>query len=165
MRESIKQYAVAVAKRWWAMASGAIGIIGLVIDLRKGFDLTVWIWISVIVLPLFIAQFLAYKELWVKYDKLKQSNWINAYEKEYRRLPPIPNFMSDIVSDYSPGMVISKNIKLINPSAHFWGKRSPSEREQLLDLVEWLGQDPRDYEARIKTMSPPSGTSMRLHRK
>jgi hypothetical protein len=114
---------------------------------------------------LFIAQFLAYKELWVKYDKFKQSNWINAYEREYRKSPPIPNFMSDVVSDYFPGMVVSKNIKLINPSAHFWGKLSPNQREQLLDLAEWSGQDRRDYEAKIKMMLPPRRTSIRLHRK
>ena len=165
MRKPIKQYVVAVAKRWWAIASGVIGIIGLVIDLRKGFDLTVWIWIFVIVLPLFIAQFLAYKELWVKYDKLKQSNWINAYEREYRRLPPIPNFMSGLVLNYSPGMLVSKNMQLITPSASFWKTLGPSNKDKLLQLIEWLGQDPRDYEASIQMMSPPGGTGTRLHKK
>ena len=163
MRESIKQYAVAVAKRWWAMAFGFIGIIGLFIDLRKGFDLTVWIWISVIVVPLFIAQFLAYQQLWFKLEQ--PSNWISAYERKHGKLPPIPSFVSGLVLNYSPGMIVSRNIQLITPSAQFWNKLDPSQQDQLLELAEWLGQDRRDYLARMKRMAPPGKSSMRLLRR
>src|SRR4030042_340784 len=119
----------------------------------QGFDVPVWIWVVIIIVPLFIAQFLAHRQLWVELEKQKQSNWISAHEMERGELPPVPSFMSDVVSNYSPGMLVSKNIQLITPSAHFWEKRRPSEKKQLLELAEWLGQDPRDYEARIKEMS------------
>jgi hypothetical protein len=161
MRELIWEYIVAVATRWWAMVSSVIGIIGLIIDLKQGFDPTIWIWIGIIAIPLFIAQFLAYKKLWIKLEK----SWIRAYMVKYWNLPPVPSFMSGLVLNYSPGMLVSKNMQLITPSAQFWKKLLPSEKDSLLQLVEWLGQDPRNYKASIKAMSPPGGTSIRLHRK
>jgi hypothetical protein len=99
-------------------------------------------------------------------QKISQpSNWIDAYKIQHGELPIVPSFMSGLVLNYSPEMVVSKNIQLVNPSAQFWRKLHPSQKKKLLQLVEWLGQDSRDYEANIKMMSPPGGASIRLHRK
>jgi len=166
MSQIIKEYICAVFHWWWIIVIGiAGGIGGYVLKIWPEFPISRWVWISLPVLGLIIAQFLAYKELWIKYDRLKKSNWIDAYKREHGKLPPVPSFMSDLVLNYSLGMLVSKNMQLINPSAQFWKKLRVSDKEKLLQLVEWLGQDPRDYEASIKMMSPPGGTSMRLHRK
>jgi hypothetical protein len=166
MGQIIKKYICDVFRWWWVIVIGIVGGgISYVLKICPGFSISRWVWIGLPILGLIIAQFLAYKKLWVKYDELKSSNWINAYEKRYGKLPPVPSFMSGVVSNYFPGMVVSKNVQLITPSAQFWQRLKPSQRDQLLELVEWLGQDPRDYLAEIENMSPPRGSSMRLHRK
>jgi len=113
-----------------------------------------------------IAITLTYHDLRMQKIKLeKPPNWIEAHKKKHRKLPPIPSFMRDVILGYSPGMVVSKNIQLITPSVQFWNKLRPSEQDKLLELVEWLGQDRRDYLERMKMMSPPGKPSMRLLRK
>jgi hypothetical protein len=166
MGQIIKEYIRDVFHWWWVIVIGIVGGGGsYILKIWPGFPISRWVWIGLPVLGLIVAQFLAYKKLWVKYDELKPRSWISTYEREHGKLPPIPGFMSGVVSNYSPGMLVSKNIQLITPSAQFWKEPLPSEKKQLLELVEWLGQDPRDYEAMIKKMSPPGGTNMRLHRK
>jgi hypothetical protein len=162
MVQIIKEYVLDVLHWWWVIVIGiAGGIGGCVLKIWPEFPIPQWVWISLPVLGLIIAQFLAYKKLWIKLEK----NWIRAYMVKYWNLPPVPSFMSGLVLNYSPGMLVSKNMQLITPSVQFWKKLLPSEKDRLLQLVEWLGQDPRNYEASIKAMSPPSGASMRLHRK
>lgn len=162
----IKEYICDVLHWWWVIVIGIVGgISSYILKIWPGFPIPRWLWMGLPVLGLIIAQFLAYKKLWVKYDKLKLSNWISAYEKKHGKLPTIPSFMSGLVLNYSPGMIVSKNIQLIIPSAQFWNKLDPSQQDQLLQLAEWLGQDQRDYLARIKRMSPPGKPSMRLLRR
>jgi hypothetical protein len=69
--------------------------------------------------------------------------------------------------NYSPGMIVSRNIQLITPSAQFWKELEthPSQQDQLLELAEWLGRDRRDYLARMKRMAPPVKSNMRLRPK
>ena len=94
------------------------------------------------------------------YRQIKQTtfsnNWIDDYKNRNNgRLPPIPEYLNELVVDYFKGMLVSKSIKLKNPSAQFWARLLPSERDQLLELVKWLGIDPRDYEEMIRRQSPP----------
>jgi len=87
-----------------------------------------------------------------------RDNWIDAYKnRSGGRFPPIPEFLSDVVVDYSPGMPVSKMVQLLTPSAQFWARLLPSQREKLLQLVKWLGQDPRDFEEKIRRGAPPGG--------
>ena len=168
MGQIIKEYIRAVFHWLWIIVIGiGCGVGGYILRIWPGFPISRWIWISLPVLGLIIAQFLAYKELWVKYDELRPNNWIETYKKHHRKLPPIPSFMSVLVLNYSPGMIVSRNIQLITPSAQFWKELEmhPSQQDQLLELAEWLGQDRRDYVARIKMMAPPGKSNMRLRPK
>ena len=73
--------------------------------------------------------------------------------------PKIEDFMIPIIVNHTPGMEASKDIQLRIPSAQYWYQRlSPSQRDKILSLVKWLGQDPRDYEDTIRKLSPPSGS-------
>jgi hypothetical protein len=87
----------------------------------------------------------------------EKSNWIADYIKKHKKLPLVPAFMNELVENYINGMVVSKELKLINPSAQLWyTKLLPSQREQILELVEWLGQDRLDYLEIAKRHWPPS---------
>ncbi len=87
-----------------------------------------------------------------------RDNWIDACKnRSGGRFPPIPEFLSEVVVDYFPGMSVSKDIQLLTPSVQFWARLLPSQRDQLLELVKWLGQDPRDYEEKIRRGAPPGG--------
>jgi hypothetical protein len=80
MRPIIEEYICDVLRWWWVIVIGIVGGIGSYI-LKIWPGIPQWVWISLPVLGLIIAQFLAYKKLWVKYDELKPSNWISVYER------------------------------------------------------------------------------------
>src|SRR4030043_140158 len=164
---SLQFLSMGVLKRiYWLLPTLLLDPFDLVERLCKvSYEVPQWAIWTLFSLGWAIAITLTYHDLRMQKINLeKPPNWIEAYKKTHRKLPPIQSFMSGEVSNYSSGMVVSKNIQLITPSAQFWKERLPSEKKQLLELVEWLGQDSRDYEAMIKKMSPHTGTSMRLHR-
>ena len=84
-------------------------------------------------------------------------NWIDTYIRENGKLPQVPEYLEVVVMNYSPGMLVSKEVQLRTPSVQFWNKLLPSQREKLLGLVKWLGQYPRDYEEKIHRGAPPGG--------
>ncbi len=87
-----------------------------------------------------------------------RDNWIDAYKnRSGGRFPSIPEFLSDVVQDYFAGMPVSKDVQLLTPSIQFWTRLLPSQRDQVLELVKWLGQDPRDFEEKIRRAAPPGG--------
>jgi hypothetical protein len=112
-----------------------------------------------------VAILLSYHELRMQKVALeKPPNWIEKYRNRYRKLPPLPDYLRPVVPSYSPGEPISKNMELITPSAQFWNRLLPSQQDELLELVEWLGQDRRDYLAHMRMMLPPGGSkSIHLH--
>ena len=113
-----------------------------------------------------IASLLTYHELRMQKVALKKPlNWVEAYKREKGMLPPMPGYLLPVVANYVPGEPISENIQLVTPSTQFWNNLLPSQQDQLLKLVEWLGQNPEDYLARMKMMSPPGKPGMRLLRK
>ncbi len=71
-------------------------------------------------------------------------NWIDDHRLKHNELPPIPDFMAPLVVDYSPGARVSKGMKLSH-SPPYWDNLKPSQQKQVLQLVEWLGQDKDDY--------------------
>lgn len=75
----------------------------------------------------------------------ESENWIDDYfGKHGEELPFIPDWLAPIVIGYSQGMRVSKEIKL-GYSPPYWDNLKPSQRKQVLQLVEWLGQDKDDY--------------------
>ena len=82
-------------------------------------------------------------------------NWIDDYHTRWGKFPQVPDYLEDVVKGYYPGMLVSKEVQLLRPSVQFWARLLPSQRDQLLDLVKWLGQDPRDYEEEIRRTAPP----------
>jgi len=98
-------------------------------------------------------------------SKTPPTNWIDDWEKQYGELPPIPDFMARLVEDYLPGARVSKGMKLKEapPSAQFWNHELlHSQRDKVLQLVEWLGQNREDYQEMIKRYIPGSPPSIRV---
>ncbi len=86
-------------------------------------------------------------------NKTPSLNWIEAYKAKWGELPLIPDWLSKLVKGYFPGQKVSKEMKL-NYSPPYWCSLLPSQQKQVLELVEWLGQDPDDYEELIRRHIP-----------
>ncbi len=77
-------------------------------------------------------------------------------------LPLLPDFIAKLVEDYLPGARVSKGMKLTIPSAQYWNHvLLPSEREQTLQLVGWLGLDRDDFVEMIKRHTPGKPSEIR----
>jgi hypothetical protein len=155
MWQSVKEYIPAVLKKWQGLVISFAGIIGIILNIWQRLVVPVWAWVVIIIVGLIIAQFLAFHELRRKQAK-PPKNWIDVHKAKTGKLPPIPDYLLPVVlpSSYSPGEPVTKNIELITASAQFWNRLLPSQQDELRELVEWLGQDPRDYEAQILRMLP-----------
>jgi len=82
-------------------------------------------------------------------------NWIDDHVVKYNELPLIPDCLSKLVVEYLPGARVSKGTKLTIPSAQYWNHELlPSQREQTLQLVDWLGLNRDDYVEMIKRHTP-----------
>ena len=84
----------------------------------------------------------------------KKRNWIIAYQKRNRQLPVIPDYLLPVVIKYTKGKPISKEIELINMSGQFWNNLLPSQKEELRQMVEWLGMNWDDYLEQMRRMLP-----------
>jgi hypothetical protein len=155
MWQSVKEYVPAVLKKWQGLVISLAGIIGIIINIWQGLVVPSWVWVVIIIVGLIITQFLAFHELRRKQAK-PPKNWINAHKAKTGKLPPIPDYLLPVVlpSSYSPGEPVTKNIELITASGQFWNRLLPSQKDELMELVEWLGEDPRDYEAQVLKMLP-----------
>ena len=85
----------------------------------------------------------------------RPANWIDAYKNRHGKLPPVPDYLLPVVKNYSPGEPVSKQIQLITASAQLRRNLRGRRWKQLLELVEWLGQDTQEYEERVQSMAPP----------
>lgn len=83
----------------------------------------------------------------------KPTNWIDDHRLKQGELPLIPDWLAPIVIGYSQGIRVSKEMKLSH-SPPYWDNLKPSQRKQLLQLVEWLGQDKDDYIDMINKYRP-----------
>ena len=157
MWQSVKEYVPAVLKKWQGLVISFAGIIGIIINIWQWLVVPTWVWVVIIIVGLIITQFLAFHELRRKQTK-PPKNWIDAHKAIHGEFPPIPDYLLPVVlpSSHSPGEPVTKNIELITPSAQFWNRLLPSQQDELLELVEWLGQDRRDYIAKMKKMLPRS---------
>jgi hypothetical protein len=84
------------------------------------------------------------------------TNWIDNYMAEHGDLPIIPDWLVPLVEGYSAGDRISKTMKskLTFPGVQTWTNLLPSQKEDLLQLWEWLGGDRRDYLEQLKRLHP-----------
>ena len=99
-------------------------------------------------------------------DGIMGENWIDAYERRYGKLPPVPDYLHPLVQNYSPGEPVSKEIQLITASTQLRRNLRGRRWKELLELVEWLGQNPQEYEERVQSMAPPGEPrGMRLYPK
>lgn len=81
-------------------------------------------------------------------------NWITDYEIKNCKLPPIPDYLHPIVPTYKKGEPITRDIQVINMSGQFWSNLSPSQKQELRQMLEWLGTDPDDYIWQMQRMLP-----------
>ncbi len=156
--KSLRLFVIGIVKRlYWILPTMLLDPFDLIERLfNVNYDVPQWAVWSLFAAGLMVAIVLAFHELRVQKVMLeKPINWIDAYESEHGELPPVPEYLLPVVQNYSHGESISKRIQLITPSAQFWSRLLPSQQDQLLELVKWLGQDPRDYLEVMKRMSPP----------
>ncbi len=92
----------------------------------------------------------------------KLTNWIDIHRLKHGELPLIPEFIVPLVKDFTPGAKVSKGIEL-NYSPPYWDNLKPSQRKQILQLVEWLGQDKDDYIDMINRLRPGRPSDIRVH--
>lgn len=115
------------------------------------YDLPRWSVWTLFVLGWLVAGILTYHELRLKTVASTQLSWIEKYQKEqHGELPPIPDYLIPLVANYTKGEPISKSVQLRLAERGFWKNLLPSQQEELLALVKWLGQEPRDYEEKVK---------------
>ncbi|MBI4295578.1 MAG: hypothetical protein HY667_00525 [Chloroflexi bacterium] len=98
---------------------------------------------------------IALENIYRDYKQKASANWIEQHKMKTGKLPPISDYLLDVVQNYTKGLPINKSIKVITPSAQFWNRLLPSQQDELLSIVSWLGEDTRDYIARMKAVSPP----------
>lgn len=95
-------------------------------------------------------------------SSISQVNWVEDYEAEHRELPLIPDFMAPLVKDYTPRAKVSKGMEL-KYSPPYWDNLKPSQQKQMLQLVEWMGQDKDDYIDMINRHRPGRPSDIQVH--
>ncbi len=98
------------------------------------------------------------------FDMISDTNWIDKHRRLHGELPPLPDYLLPIAIDYAPGEPVTKNMQITIPSAQMWSRLLPSQQDELLELVEWLGQDRRDYLATMERGKPPGPRVVKLER-
>jgi hypothetical protein len=91
-----------------------------------------------------------------------RANWIDDYYREYGKNPPIPPYLVKLVYNYTVGEPVSKKIQTHDPSGQSWYRLPPSQKDEFIQLYEWLGKDPRDFLARMemsKSKNPPNAVN------
>jgi hypothetical protein len=82
-------------------------------------------------------------------------NWIDTYYYCYGELPVVPSWMGFLIVGYYDGMHVYQGMTVLVASAQGWNRLMPSQQEQVLQTVEWLGGNRDDYLWQIYRLSPP----------
>jgi Ca2+/Na+ antiporter len=118
-------------------------------------DLYEWPYWMLALLALFFAWwFFTFSWAYKKWKKELGQNWIERHRLEHGELPELPQYLLEVVENYTAGQPISKDIKVKISSGQLWNRLDPSQRDKLLELVEWTGKDRRDYLAQMERMKP-----------
>ena len=94
-----------------------------------------------------------YPEPWAS-PVLTSSNWVVSYFETAGDLPTVPNSLLGLFRDVKAGDKLPLNTKISIPSSQFWNNLLPSERQTMLDIVEWYGMSAKDYLWWIAAMTP-----------
>ncbi len=81
--------------------------------------------------------------------------WIDEYEATYGELPVVPDWMLDLMPELKAGDRFRKGVIFLTASAQYWARRSPSEKDMILETVLWLGGNPEDYLWQMEQRRPP----------
>ncbi len=65
---------------------------------------------------------------------------------------PIPKYLLPVVNDHKG--TINKDLEVILCSGQLWHLLKANEKSDLLELVEYVGQDAGDYVRRMESMYP-----------
>jgi hypothetical protein len=63
MRRSLSEYLRRVGAHWWALAVGAAGGLVGIVTVVTGWSLPAWVWVTVLLAGVVVAQFLAFHDL------------------------------------------------------------------------------------------------------
>jgi len=89
------------------------------------------------------------------------SNWIDSYYATNHVYPVVPDWLLPLFEyELSSGDRIRPGLTIIRASLQYWNLRSPSQKQQILETVEWLGGNANDYLWSIQYTSPLSGDSL-----
>jgi len=113
-----------------------------------------WNWQFWVIIGLALLLFLALEGIYRIYKEKASHSWILNYELEHGKLPTIPDYLLAIVPTYKKGEPISQGLEVINMSGQFWNNLSPSQKQELKQMLEWLGIDPDDYIWQMQRMLP-----------
>lgn len=113
--------------------------------------------ISALILVYLIVRNERYLQKNLRGQAEESANWIEAYIAENNKLPPLPVPLHPFVTDYTDGQPISKEMKIRIASMQAWANLAPSDVKMWRQFLEWLGQDPNDYESEVRRLAPPKG--------
>ena len=82
----------------------------------------------------------------------KEESWIEKYEREHAKLPPLPDYLVQLFGKYTT--TVSKEMIPIIPSGQIWNNLLPSQQKEWRQVVEWLGKDPEDLLTEMRRMFP-----------
>ena len=85
----------------------------------------------------------------------KSPSWIEKHQEgNQNKLPPIPYWMHHFVNGQIAGEPIKKGMEIIHPSGQQWQLLKNNERAELLELVEFNGQDASDFVRGMEVQYP-----------
>jgi len=80
-------------------------------------------------------------------------NWIDKGKDKDGKLPSLPEYLNPFVNKYQG--VVSIDMEIIAPSGQQWNQvLTGKQRNELLELVEWVGDDADEYTERMISMWP-----------
>jgi hypothetical protein len=85
-----------------------------------------------------------------------RSNWVAVSVERTGALPTIPESLAPMFSHSR----LTTNESIAVSNVQIWPRLLPSERAIMLDIVEWYGMPPADYEALVAATSPGGGGSI-----
>ena len=83
------------------------------------------------------------------------ATWIDEYQATYGELPVVPDWMLELMPELEAGDRFRKGVIFLSAGAQYWARRSPTEKEMILETVLWLGGDPNDYLWEMEQRRPP----------
>ena len=114
----------------------------------------VWSYIIWVLAAIWLIASLIYSWRKRKESAKKPATWISTHQAQTGKLPSIPDYLLPVVQRYTKGNPITKEIELIPMSGQFWNNLLPSQRDELKQIVEWLGMNWDDYYELMRRMLP-----------